>query len=114
MIESAASMPARWPRSAGERIAAPPHAASTWNHSSSDRQNRARSAQGIDRARGRGPGGTDDHDRREPVAPILGDPSCEIAEVHLQIAVGRDRAQRAAPDPGHVRDLVERVMGLAR
>src|SRR5437762_7085510 len=46
VIESAASMPARWPRRRGERIAAPPHAASTWSQRFSDRQKRASSGNG--------------------------------------------------------------------
>src|SRR2546427_5533907 len=46
VIESAASMPARCPLRLGEMTAAPPHAASTWNHSPCERQKRARSGNG--------------------------------------------------------------------
>ena len=46
VIESACSMPARFSLSAGERIAAPPHAASAWNHKLSSRQNWAISVSG--------------------------------------------------------------------
>ena len=37
---------------------------------------------------------------------------CKILDIHLQIAVRRDDAERPSPEPGHVRDLVEPVMGL--
>ena len=54
--------------------------------------------QRIDRAGGRGAGGADDHDRRQPVAAILDHPSGEIRDVHLQIAVDR-RPTRSARRP---------------
>src|SRR5947207_13928884 len=41
VIESAASIPARHCRRRGEMIAAPPQAASTWNHTFAERQNSA-------------------------------------------------------------------------
>src|SRR5205823_455115 len=50
----------------------------------------------------------------EPASTILGDSSGEIAEIHLEMVVYRDRADRPAPESSHVRDLVERVMGFAR
>src|SRR5438445_3879351 len=46
VIELAASIPASRPRRDGEMMAAPPHAASTCNHKSSERQNRTRSGKG--------------------------------------------------------------------
>src|SRR2546422_895728 len=67
----------------------------------------------IDVAGGRRPDRTDHHEWREPTFAIFRDSSGEITEIHLQIVVHRYRAHRPAPEPGHVRDLVERVMGLA-
>src|SRR5882762_8154818 len=104
VIESAASMPARCPRRLGERIAAPPHAASTWNQSPWERQKRASSDKGSI-APARGPGCADHHAWRETVPAVFGDAPTEIAEVHPQSAVRCHRPDRAASEPGHVGDL---------
>src|SRR5439155_11828805 len=70
--------------------------------------------QRIDRAGRRCPACPDHHEGREPPSTILGDSSGEIAEIHPEMVVYRDRADRTAPESSHVRDLVERVMGFAR
>ena len=70
--------------------------------------------QWIDGAGGRRPGGRDDHQRCTSFAAVLSDMSREIREIHSQIAIRRDDAERRAPEARHVRDFVERMMGFAR
>ena len=105
VIESACSMPARFFLSAGERIAAPPHAASA---ELGDIRQR------IDDAGRGGARGADDQKRRPAVFAVLAHLAAQAIQVELQPAVGLDWANRTAPDPGQVRDLVEPVMRLAR
>ena len=69
--------------------------------------------QGVDRTGARGAGGPDHHERRASVSTIRGDASGQIAEIHPQMAVRRDRPDRPAPESGHVGDLAEGVVGLA-
>ena len=69
---------------------------------------------GIDHAGCRGADRPDHHEWREPASPILGHSSREISEIHLQIAIRCDHAQRPAAQSRHLRDLGERVMGLVR
>ena len=70
--------------------------------------------QWIDRA---GRGGSRRADCQEgcaPALPVFRHFSRQIREVHFQVAVRRYPAQRVPPEPRHVRDLVERVVGFAR
>ena len=114
VIESACSMPARCSLSAGERIAAPPHAASAWNHKLSSRQNWAISGSGSMTPAAVVPAVPTTRNGAQPSSRSWRTWRRRLIHVELQPAVGLDGANRTAPDPGHVRDLVEPVMRLAR
>src|SRR5271155_4335264 len=101
VIESAWSMPARFSLSSGERIAAPPLAAELGDI-----------GQRIDDSCRGGARGADDQKRRPAVFAVLSHLAAQAIQVELQSAVGLDRANRTAPHPGHVCDLVEPVMRL--
>ena len=83
MTESASPIPERWCLKRGETAAAPPHAASTWNHIFSLRQNLRQVRQGIDYSGRCAAGGSDYHQGCRTRFAILRYFSAEIEKVHF-------------------------------